>query len=59
MATLKLEKEAWHPYFDNITKILEGKRVEVEVASLKIGDQIEAEWLPLIGIAYDHKDDLI
>lgn len=59
MATLKLEKEAWHPYFDNITKILEGKRVEVEVASLKIGDQIEAEWLPLIGIAYDHQDDII
>lgn len=59
MATLKLEKEAWHPYFDNITKILEGKRVEVEIASLKIGDQVEAEWLPLIGIVYDPKDDII
>jgi hypothetical protein len=59
MATLKLDKEAWHPYFDNISKILEGKRAEIEIASLKIGDQIEAEWLPLIGITYDQKDDLI
>ena len=43
----------------NSPKDLEGKRVEVEVASLKIGDQIEAEWLPLLGITYDPKDDLI
>jgi hypothetical protein len=59
MATTKLEKKAWHPYFDNVSKVLDGKRVEVEVASLKLGDQIEAEWLPLIGITYDPKDDLI
>jgi hypothetical protein len=59
MATTKLEKNAWHPYFDNVSKVLDGKRVEVEVASLKLGDQIEAEWLPLIGITYDAKDDLI
>jgi hypothetical protein len=59
MATTKLEKQAWHPYFDHVSKILDGKRVEVEVASLKVGDQVEAEWLPLIGIVYDHKDDLI
>jgi hypothetical protein len=59
MATSKLEKRAWHPYFDNMSKILEGKRAEVEVASLKLGSQIEAEWLPLFGIVYDPKDDLI
>jgi hypothetical protein len=59
MATVKLEKMAWHPYFDHVSKVLDGKRVEVEVASLKLGDQIEAEWLPLIGIVYDPKDDLI
>jgi hypothetical protein len=23
------------------------------------GDQIEADWLPLIGIVYDHKDDIV
>jgi Family of unknown function (DUF5335) len=59
MATTKLEKRAWHRYFDNMSKILGGKRAEIEVASLKLGDQIEAEWLPLLGIVYDPKDDLI
>jgi hypothetical protein len=59
MAISKLEKTAWHPYFDHVSKILDGKRAEIEVASLRIGDQIEAEWLPLLGIVYDPKDDII
>jgi hypothetical protein len=59
MAIQKLEKPAWHPYFDQMSKLIIGKRAEVEVAALNIGDQIEAEWLPLMGIVYDHKDDLV
>jgi hypothetical protein len=60
MAISKLEKSAWRPYFDHISKLLgEGKRAEIEVASLKIGDQIEAEWVQLLGISYDPKDDLV
>ncbi|MDB5729512.1 MAG: hypothetical protein JWQ00_2717 [Noviherbaspirillum sp.] len=59
MATTRLDKNTWRPYFDHVSKILDGKRVEIEVASLQIGDQIEAEWLPLIGIVYDPKNDLI
>jgi hypothetical protein len=39
--------------------MLEGKRAEVEVASLRLGDQVEAEWLPLLGIVYDSKDDIV
>jgi hypothetical protein len=45
------------PYFDRISKAVIAKRAEIEVASLALGDQIEAEWLPLIGIVYDPKDD--
>jgi hypothetical protein len=60
MALVKLDKAVWHPYFDKISKsLVVGKRAEVEVAALNIGDQIEAEWLPLLGITYDHKDDLV
>lgn len=59
MATEKLEKPAWHPYFDEMSRFLIGKQAEVEVAALNIGDQIEAQWLPLMGIVYDHKDDLV
>jgi len=55
----KLEKSQWRTYFDRMSKALAGKRAEIEVASLKLGDEIEAEWLPLIGITYDPKDDIL
>jgi hypothetical protein len=60
MAISKLEKTEWRPFFDRLSKGLPpGNRAEVEVFSLGLGDQIEAEWVPMIGIVYDHKDDLI
>ncbi|MDB5601195.1 MAG: hypothetical protein JWN71_3239 [Xanthobacteraceae bacterium] len=55
----KLEKSDWRTYFDFLSKGLTGKRAEIEVASLELGDQIETEYLPLIGITYDPKDDII
>ena len=55
----KLERDRWKPFFDLVSKALVGKRVEVEVASMKIGDQIEAEWLPLLGILYEPRSDAI
>jgi hypothetical protein len=55
----KLEKSDWRTYFDFLSKGLTGMRAEIEVASLELGDQIEAEWLPLIGITYDPKDDIM
>src|SRR4051812_30571651 len=59
MAVSKLEKKAWHAYFDHVSEILTGKRAEIEVDSLAIGSQIEAEWLPLLGITYDPKNDMV
>lgn len=59
MAIRKIEKAEWHPFFDWVSKMIEGKRAEIEVASLSLGDQVEAEWLPLWGIVYDPKDDII
>jgi hypothetical protein len=55
----QLEKSQWRAYFDRMSKTLVGKRAEIEVASLKLGDQIEAQWLPLLGISYDPKNDII
>jgi hypothetical protein len=48
----QLEKSQWRAYFDRMSKVLVGKRAEIEVASLNLGDQIKAEWLPLFGISY-------
>jgi len=59
MAIRKLDKANWRTYFDRVSDLLVGKRAEIEVASLGLGDQIEAEWLPLLGIVYDDKDDII
>ena len=59
MAVRKLERSEWRDFFDRISKTLIGKRAEIEVLSLALGDQVEAEWLPLLGIAYDPKDDVI
>jgi hypothetical protein len=55
----QLEKSQWRAYFDRMSKATVSKRAEIEIASLKLGDQIEAEWLPLLGISYDPKDDVI
>lgn len=59
MTIRKLEKPEWRPFLDFVSKLLEAKEAEIEVASLDLGDQVMAEWLPLLGITYDPKDDVV
>jgi hypothetical protein len=59
MTIRRLEKPEWRPFFDVISMLLEAKVAEVEVASLDLGDQTQAEWLPLLGITYDPRDDVV
>ena len=59
MTVRELDKSEWHPYFERMSKALTGKRAEIEIASLSLGHQIEAEWVPLLGISYDPKNDVI
>jgi hypothetical protein len=42
-----------------MSNALLGKWAEIEVASLDLGDQIVVEWIPLLGITYDSRDDLL
>ena len=49
----------WRSFFDRLSKGLLGKWVEIEVASLDVGDQVTAEWIPMFGITYDSRDDLL
>lgn len=55
----KLEKAEWQSFLDRVSKQLTGKRAEIEVAAAKLGDQIEAEWVPLLGVVYDPKSDIV
>jgi hypothetical protein len=54
-----LDKTEWRPFCDRVSRGLVGKRAEIEVLALPLGDQIEAEWLPLLGVVYDPKNDLV
>jgi hypothetical protein len=61
MTTMRTVPRAeWRPFFDRMSKaLLLGKRAEIEVVSPELGDQVIAEWVPLIGITYDSQDDLL
>ena len=50
MALTQLAKSRWKDYFDSVSKVLGSKLVELEVASLGLGDQVELDWVPLIGL---------
>lgn len=58
MGTHQLPRSEWKPYFDFVSKVLVGKHAEVDVESLKLGDQIDHKWYILNGLVYDPKDDL-
>jgi hypothetical protein len=55
----KIEKSQWKPFLERASTALAGMRAEVEVASLKSGEQVEAAWLPLLGMTYNPRNDLI
>jgi Family of unknown function (DUF5335) len=62
MAQIQMQqvpKSGWRQFFDVMGKAVLGKSAEVEVASLEVGDQIIAEWVPMRGITYDSRDDLL
>jgi hypothetical protein len=59
MSIEQIDKSVWSSFFNRLSKQLDGLRAEVEVASLDLGDQIAAKWIPILGITYDRKDDLI
>ncbi|WP_036263723.1 DUF5335 domain-containing protein [Methylocapsa aurea] len=59
MSVRKLEKSDWRPFFDHLSKALKGCEAEIEVAALSLGDQVQARWLPVLGLAYDPKDDMM
>jgi hypothetical protein len=59
MATRVLPKSEWQSFCDAISKGVASKLAQIEVTGLKLGDQIAAKWLPLLGITYEPKGDLL
>jgi hypothetical protein len=59
MTIRRLERSDWGGFCIRASRGLLGKQVEIEVASLQIGLQLEARRLPLLGMAYDPKGDVL
>ena len=59
MAIAHLEQAEWGNFFGRLSLLLAGKRAEIEVDHISIGTQISARSLPVLGIAYDPKNDVI
>jgi hypothetical protein len=56
MQTRDIPREQWIRFFDDFSKNHEGWIVTLEVLGADIGDQEEADRLPLVGISADVKD---
>jgi hypothetical protein len=59
MPTRELARAEWRRYFDGISKNIGGGRVELDVTSLELGDHVEARWLPLLGIVFDARSNVL
>lgn len=63
MAIRKLYRDEWSSYFDSFSKtLMRDQRVdyaEIRVFSMEDGAQPETSWVPLRGITYDRKSDLL
>ena len=59
MTTTKLERARWQQYFDDLAKRIPSMRVAVSVLGDDLGVQEEADGAALIGISYDHNDDVL
>ncbi|MFG1235619.1 DUF5335 domain-containing protein [Xanthobacter autotrophicus DSM 597] len=59
MSVRQLSKSEWQSYCDRVSKGLQGKRAQIEVAALPLGDQVATKWVPIFGITYDPKDDIV
>lgn len=61
-ATKQLPREQWKDYFDTFTKNflkdLNPETAVIELVSPDLGDQVEADHVRVIGLAYDPKDNV-
>ena len=59
MSRRALARAEWRRYCDGLSKATVGRRVELDVASLDLGDRVEARWLPLVGLVFDARGDVL
>lgn len=59
MTLTEIPRAQWQPFFDAASKLLGNRPTKVEVTGLGIGDRVAADWIELIGITYEPKEDTL
>jgi|SRR5215469_9736894 len=59
MSIRRLERADWIAFCAYASRGLIGRHTNIEVASREIGTRLEARRLPLFGMAYDPKNDVL
>ena len=59
MSMRRLRRGEWQSYCDRMSRGLRDESAELEVISLALGDHVEARWLPLYGVSYDPRADVL
>ena len=60
MSSLRsVPRSEWRSFFDRISEALVGKWADIEVAAMDLRDIVVAEWIPMLGITYDSRHDLL
>ena len=57
MTPRKLDKSEWQAFCDGLSKALRGDGLRAVTASLAVDGQLAAEWVALLGVAYDPRSD--
>lgn len=59
MAIRRLERSEWPSFCLRASRYFLGKRAEIEALSLEIGRQVAALRMPILGIDYDPRSDVM
>jgi uncharacterized protein DUF5335 len=59
MTVRQLGRDDWHAFLEHLTRTVQGRQTQVEVASADLGDQRLAENVPLLGLSYDTRGDIV
>ena len=59
MTVKKLENARWGAGLNRFSKYLPVQSAEIRLESLILGSRIQAEWVHIFSVNYDHKDDII
>ncbi|HET8699431.1 MAG TPA: DUF5335 family protein [Gammaproteobacteria bacterium] len=59
MTMTRLPRGEWRSFCDSVSRSLVDAHAEIEVASVALGDRVEARWLPIYGVTYDPRADTV